>query len=231
MTLVRIIEAILFAADSPQTVEQISLGLPDTPIDEIEATLSALRERFEQEERGWRLEQIAGGWQLLSHPDVYPQVERFLEGKRRSRLSRAALEALAVIAYRQPITRGELEDLRQVDCGGVLHTLLERDLVTICGRSPAIGRPLLYRTTERFLEHFGLASLSDLPRLEEVETLWASDEVRSQLDQEVERRMGPAVAPTEADAVQESGGNGDGIDHGEILRDRIETGVGAEREG
>jgi segregation and condensation protein B len=231
MTLARIIEAILFAADAPQTVEQLSLGLPDTPIDEIEETLARMGEQYEMEHRGWRLEQIAGGWQLLSHPDVYAHVERFLEGKRRSRLSRAALEALAVVAYRQPITRGELEDLRQVDCGGVLHTLLERDLVTICGRSPAIGRPLLYRTTERFLEHFGLGSLGDLPRLEEVETLWASDEIRSQLDQEVERRMGPAPAPEEEAEKPGSGGNGDGGDPEQPLAEQVGTGAWVEHEG
>ncbi len=231
MTLARIIEAILFAADAPQTVEQLSLGLPDKPLDEIEETLVAMREQFESEERGWRLEQIAGGWQLLSHPDVYGYVERFLEGKRRARLSRAALETLAVVAYRQPITRGELEDLRQVDCGGVLHTLIERELVTISGRSTTIGRPLLYRTTERFLEHFGLASLADLPRLEEVEALWASDEIRSQLDEEVERRMGPLVTPDGGETEPEPGGNGDGTDGEEVLRHAIATGVGAELEG
>lgn len=231
MTLARIIEAILFAADAPQTVPQISLGLPDTPIDEIEETLARMSEQYETEQRGWRLEQIAGGWQLLSHPDVYPHVERFLEGKRRSRLSRAALEALAVVAYRQPITRGELEDLRQVDCGGVLHTLLERDLVTICGRSPSIGRPLLYRTTDKFLEHFGLGSLADLPRLEEVETLWASDEIRSQLDLEVERRMGPAPAPDEVAEPPVPGGNGDGPDPDPQLAEQVGTGAWAEREG
>ncbi len=229
MTLARIIEAILFAADAPQTVVQLSLGLPDTPIEEIEETLARMGEQYERDQRGWRLEQIAGGWQLLSHPDVYAHVERFLEGKRRARLSRAALEALAVVAYRQPITRGELEDLRQVDCGAVLHTLLERDLVTVCGRSPAIGRPLLYRTTERFLEHFGLGSLGDLPRLEEVETLWASDEIRSQLDQEVERRMGPAAA-VEGE-TSGPGGNGDGVDPDQPLPEQVGTGTWVEREG
>jgi segregation and condensation protein B len=229
MTLARIIEAILFAADAPQTVVQLSLGLPDTPIEEIEETLARMGEQYERDQRGWRLEQIAGGWQLLSHPDVYAHVERFLEGKRRARLSRAALEALAVVAYRQPITRGELEDLRQVDCGAVLHTLLERDLVTVCGRSPAIGRPLLYRTTERFLEHFGLGSLGDLPRLEEVETLWASDEIRSQLDQEVERRMGPAAA-VEGE-TSGPGGNGDGVDPDQPLPEQVGTGAWVEREG
>ncbi len=212
----RIIEAVLFAADAPLTITQIALAAPDVPLEDVEATVEALRDQYESEGRGWKLDHLAGGWQLLSHPEMYSYVERFLEGKRRAKLSRAALESLAVIAYRQPITRGELEDLRGVDCGGVLHTLLERELVTISGRSPAIGRPLLYRTTEHFLEHFGLASLSDLPRLEEMETLWSSEDVRAQVESELERRLGvpssatEEVPETEAGITAGRGGNGGG---------------------
>jgi len=198
----RILEAILFAADGPLTIAQIAVAVPDAPADEIISTLDRMREAYEAEGRGWRLEPVAGGWQLLSHPQMYPYVERFLEGRRRARLSRAALETLAVVSYRQPITRGELEDIRGVDCGAVLHTLIERDLVRISGRSPTIGRPLFYGTTERFLEHFGLGSLSDLPRLEEIEALWASEEVRSQLEAELEKRF--------ADVLATGGGNGKG---------------------
>jgi segregation and condensation protein B len=199
--LTRIIEAILFASDAPLTVEQISIVVPGVTVEEISGTMDILRRRYEEEDRGWKLESIAGGWQLLSHPDMFPYVERFLEGKRRARISRAGLETLAVIAYRQPITRGELEQLRGVDCGGVLHTLMERDMVTIAGRSKAIGRPLYYATTGRFLEYFGMSSLNDLPRLEEIEALWASDEVRGQLEIEIEQRF-PEVATA-------GGGNGE----------------------
>lgn len=196
MNMMRVLEALLFAADGPLTLEQIALALPDSSLDAVEASLRELQERYEAESRGFCLAQAAGGWQLLTHPDLYPFVERFLEGKRRAKLSRAALETLAVIAYRQPVTRGELEDLRGVDCGGVLHTLIERDLVTIGGRSQAIGRPLLYKTTEKFLEHFGLMSLTDLPRLEEVDVLLSSEEARAQIESELERRLGPQEAET-----------------------------------
>lgn len=212
----RIIEAILFAAETPLTVEQVALAAPDVLLEEIEGTILALRDQYQQEQRGFRLEHVAGGWQLLSDPEMYPFVMRFLEGKRRTRLSRAALETLAIVAYRQPITRGELEELRRVDCGGVLHTLIERDLVTVGGRSTSIGRPLLYRTTERFLEHFGLCSLSDLPRLEEVESLWSSEEVRAQIEEELKRRLRPpALEVAEGpdgnggDGTAFGGGNGD----------------------
>lgn len=218
----RILEAILFAADGPLGADQIAIAVPDTPIEEIEGTLIELRERYENEERGWRLDFLAGGWQLRSHPDLFPYIERFLEGRRRARLSRAALETLAVIAYRQPITRGELEDLRGVDCGGVLQTLLERDLVAIRGRSKAIGRPLIYATTERFLEHFGLSSLADLPRLEEVENLWASDDIRGQIEAEITRRL----AAADAGGNGNGGGNGDGAGTGEGTGNVEGTGTG-----
>ena len=201
----RILEAILFAADGPLTIDQIAVAVPDAGKDEILPALDRMRDGYEAEGRGWRLESVAGGWQLLSHPEMFPYVERFLEGRRRARLSRAALETLAVVSYRQPITRGELEDIRGVDCGAVLHTLIERDLVRISGRAPTIGRPLFYGTTERFLEHFGLGSLSDLPRLEEIESLWASEEVRSQLEAELEKRFADVLA-----AGGNGGGNGSG---------------------
>jgi segregation and condensation protein B len=195
----RILEAVLFSADGPLTIEQIAFAVPDVPADEITESLAALRRSYAEEARGWRLEEVASGWQLFSDPELYSYVERFLEGKRRARLSRAALEALAVVAYRQPITRGQLEEMRGVDCGGVIHTLMERDLVTVCGRSEAIGRPLLYGTTHRFLEHFGLSSLTALPRLEEIDHLRASDEIRTQIEEEAQRRFG---------IISEDSGNG-----------------------
>ena len=122
-----------------------------------------------------------------TRPDYAYYVEQFLIGKRRTRLSRAALETLATIAYRQPITRGQIEELRGVDSGGVLHTLMSRDLVAVKGRSEDLGRPLLYATTAEFLAYFGLNSLRDLPNLEEFEALSAEDpledpEIRSTLE-------------------------------------------------
>jgi segregation and condensation protein B len=207
----RILEAVLFASDVPLSSEQMGVAAPDASSEEIASALDDLRREYRDQSRAWRLEEVAGGWQLLTDPDLYPYVERFLEGRRKARLSRAALESLAVIAYRQPVTRGQLEEMRGVDCGGVIHTLLERDLVTVCGRSEAIGRPLLYGTTERFLAHFGLPSLGCLPRLEEMENLRASDEVRVQLEAEAEKRFGVA-APDGGDG-HGPGGNGGGAPH------------------
>jgi hypothetical protein len=121
------------------------------------------------------LQEVADGYQLTTRADLSGYVERFLVGRRRARLSRAALETLATIAYRQPVTRGEIEDLRGVDCGQVLHTLLTRELVTVRGRSEGLGRPLLYGTTPEFLTYFGLRGLSDLPNLEEFQSLTEGD--------------------------------------------------------
>lgn len=208
----RILEAVLFAAHGPQTVEQLSLALPDQPLESIEERLAEMAAEYERDQRGWRLEEVAGGWLLTSDPGLYEYVERFLEGRRRARLSRAAMETLAVVAYRQPITRGELEDLRGVDCGAVLHTLLEREMITVRGRSDALGRPLIYGTTGRFLEHFGLPSLDALPKLEEFETLWDADAVRSEVEEEAQRRFPefvsePVPRSAEPGATEETEGS------------------------
>ncbi len=173
--LASVLEAVLFATDKPVTLEQLRYALPEAEPEAIEATLNAMEARYLENGAGFRLYRLAGGFQLRTAPELHSYVERFLVGKRRSRLSRAALETLAAVAYRQPITRGDLEDLRGVDCGQVLHTLMERNLVATTGRSEALGRPLLYGTTDEFLSYFGLSSLNDLPSLEEFQSLLGDD--------------------------------------------------------
>lgn len=170
-----VLEAILFATDKPVTIEQLRYALPEAEPEAIERTLIEMERRYVESGAGYRLYRLAGGVQLRTAPELHTYVERFLVGKRRSRLSRAALETLAAVAYRQPITRGDLEDLRGVDCGQVLHTLMERSLVASIGRSEALGRPLIYGTTDEFLTYFGLTSLSDLPSLEEFQSLLGDD--------------------------------------------------------
>ena len=179
--LVRILEALLFASEGPLTLAQVQELYPELEEQAIEDALAELKRFYDTTERAFSLTPIAGGYQLLTRSDVAPEVERFLVGRRRQRLSRAALEALAVVAYRQPVTRGEVESIRGVDCGGVFRTLLERQLIGIKGRSPAVGHPLLYVTTERFLEHFGLMDLSELPKLTEFEALISREEARDEL--------------------------------------------------
>jgi len=183
----RILEAILFATDRPVTIEQLLPAVPEVSTESLQAELESMASDYEASGHGVRLRQTAGGYQFQTAPELHEYVHRFLVGKKRSRLSRAAMETLSIIAYRQPITRGEVEEIRGVDCGQVFHTLLERDMVTVRGRSQALGRPLLYGTTMEFLRYFGIDSLADLPSLEELHSLLGQDpladpEIRSALE-------------------------------------------------
>ncbi len=199
----RVLEAILFATDKPVTAGQLLEALPGREVEEVEAELRRLAGEYAQEKRGFRLIPCAGGYQVRSDPEMHEYVTRFLVGKRRTRLSRAAMETLAIIAYRQPITRGECEDIRGVDSGQVIHTLLERNLITIRGRSQALGRPLLYGTTAEFLRYFGLNTLADLPSPEELQSLIGTDPLE---DPEIQRALedegfGETLAGAPADAA------------------------------
>ncbi len=195
----RIVEALLFAAEEPLTVDQLCEAIPEADAEEIRAAIEEIRTFYDDSGRGFMLAAIAGGYQVLTRPELGAWVERFLVGKRRQRLSRASLEVLAIVAYKQPITRGEIEEIRGVDCGGVLRTLLEKRLVAVKGRARTVGHPLLYVTTQRFLEHFGLDSLADLPKLEEFSL--DSREAREEL---VRAGLLPAATPAENGSAGES---------------------------
>jgi segregation and condensation protein B len=179
--------------------------MPEASAADLERALHELRELYDHSRRAFHLASLPGGWQLLTRPGVAPWVERLLAGRRRQRLSRAALEVLAIVAYRQPVTRGEIEGVRGVDCGAVLHTLLDRKLVSIRGRARTVGHPLLYVTTDRFLEHFGIDHVKELPRLEEFAALASPEEARGELLQ-AGRLPAPAPAPVATP--------GDDADHG-----------------
>jgi segregation and condensation protein B len=167
----QILEAVLFASDVPVTLPVLTQVLGDRTAPEVRAILLEMAEAYDREERGVVLSEIAGGFQLLSRKECAPWVEQMLRSRRKIRLSKPALESLAIIAYRQPITKVEIDSIRGVDSGGVLHTLLERNLVTIKGRSKGVGRPLLYATTQDFLSYMGLNELVDLPELKELAPL------------------------------------------------------------
>lgn len=181
--LTRIIEGLLFTADGPLKLDQILTVVPEADRAAIEKAIEELKTFYEESGRGFYMTTIAGGYQILSRPELAPHIERFLIGRRRQRLSRAALEVLAVVAYRQPVTRGDVEAVRGVDCGGVFRTLLERRLVKIKGRAKAVGHPLLYATSDHFLEHFGIGALSELPKLTEFEARVDPAEARQELVQ------------------------------------------------
>jgi len=164
------VEAILFTSDSPVPAAKIAqIGeLPGQRV--VKKSISALNERYEATGSAFRIEEIAGGFQMLTCPEYHDVLSRLLKARKDARLSQAAMETLAIVAYRQPILRADVEAIRGVACGEVLRGLMEKQLVKIVGRAEVIGRPMLYGTTRRFLEAFGLANLKDLPNVEELRT-------------------------------------------------------------
>lgn len=170
LELVPVLEALLFAAAEPLTTVQLAEACEvDTAL--VAEALAFLAAAYDQAGRGIRIAEEAEGFIVITRPDYAPYVARLLRGRKKMRLSRPALETLAIIAYKQPVTKGEVDAIRGVDSSGVLNTLLERSLVTIRGRSKAIGRPLLYGTTGDFLSYFGLRDLNELPRVEELKAI------------------------------------------------------------
>ncbi len=168
MKTTQIIEALLFASDAPLSAADLARGEEGLDEEQVELAIEQLRADYEAAERAFQVYEIGGGYQLLTRPEYAPYLERFDTVPQNPRLSGPALEVLAVIAYRQPIGRAEVEEIRGVGSSGVLRTLLDRGLVEVVGRGEGLGRPLLYGTTRRFLEHFGFRTLDDLPRPEEL---------------------------------------------------------------
>ena len=169
------LEALLFSSDQPLTLALLAESL-DAPPDRVAEALVALESAYVARGAGVQLREIAGGHLLVTAPEHSEWVGRLLRGRKKMRLSRAALETMAIIAYKQPVTKSEIESIRGVDSSAVLGTLLERSLVTIRGRSKVVGRPLLYGTTQEFLDYFGLRELAELPRPEELRALVAARE-------------------------------------------------------
>jgi len=167
----RIVEALLFACPDPLSVERIVAIVPGVERDQVIAATAALRDDYAQENRSFQLVEVGGGYQLTTKPDYSVWVDKLLETASKARLSRAALETLAVVAYKQPVLRSAIEAVRGVNVDGVLRTLMERNLVRIVGRGEGPGRPLLFGTTKDFLMQFGINRLSDLPKVEEIDEL------------------------------------------------------------
>ena len=165
---VNLIEAVLFAAPKAVPRTELKKVIKSRHRGGIRSIIDRLNERYEQSAASFRIREIAGGYQFYLTEPYSLEVERHLARQRKRRLTQAGLETLAIIAYRQPVTKAEIEHIRGVACDGVLQTLLERNLVKPAGRAERIGRPLLYATTSEFLEYFGINSLEQLPKLEEV---------------------------------------------------------------
>lgn len=160
----RIVEAILFSSSEPLTTSKVSAAVPHINGNQVRKAIKELNEEYDREGHAFRVEEIAGGFQLLTRSDFAEYVDVFQTIVRKSKLSQAALETLALIAYKQPVTRAEIESVRGVQCGEVLRSLTEKRLVKITGRKEVPGRPLLYGTTRNFLEHFGLKNVEELSK-------------------------------------------------------------------
>ena len=168
-----IIESLLFISEEPLSIEKIKKTLETVERKEIRNALSALAEGYDARKCGIRLSEVAGGYQLRTHPNNAEWIKRLIQPNP-VRLSKASLETLAIVAYKQPIIRSDIEHIRGVDCGGVLRMLLERKLIRVLGRKEIPGRPLIYATTKFFLELFDLKDLKDLPTIKEIEALGES---------------------------------------------------------
>ena len=193
--LASIIESLIFTADSALSTDRICELLHDFERDEIRAALKELFTHYQGREGGFELVEVAGGWQFRTRAELHGYITRHIK-TRASKFSQSALETLAIVAYRQPITRAEVEHLRGVDCGGVLKSLLEKHLVRILGKKDIPGRPLIYGTAKEFLEIFGLKDLKSLPTLKEIQAL----DVVPQYERQEELQLEPGkVIPVEKD--------------------------------
>lgn len=166
----RIVEALVVASPEPLAAARIEAVVPECDGTRARELVAELNDEYRSQGRAFLIEEVAGGYQLRTRIELAPYLQQ-LRPQRPLRLSQAALETLAIVGYKQPVTRAEVEDVRGVEAGAVLRTLMERGLVRIAGHREVPGRPLLYGTTRRFLEVFGLTSLRDLPTLRELEEL------------------------------------------------------------
>jgi segregation and condensation protein B len=199
-TLKALIEAIIYVAPEPVSLDAIIKSMDGEERDRVKAQIELLVQEYEQPGHGIEVRHVAGGYRFSSKPEHHEVLRTFVKSlKPLIRLSKPALETLAVIAYRQPVTVPEIEEIRGVDCGGVIHTLLQKKLVVTAGRKNVVGRPILYRTSKEFLVHFGLKDTSELPSLKEFEEL-ARQALGSDLMEEEEAPA--ALAETEPAAAE-----------------------------
>jgi segregation and condensation protein B len=216
----KVLESLLFVSEIPLTPKKITSFVKETTQEEIHQALAALQEEINGMDRSFQVIQIAEGFQLVTRPEFHKWAKELYKVISKTRLSKAALEALAIIAYKQPVTRAEVEAIRGVEVSNLIQSLLEKKMIRILGRAETPGRPLLYATTHEFLIHFGLKDLSDLPKISEIQELAGdkpSPEFLKEMEGELRRRetklgLAPAAendlpspeSPSSTDSVPES---------------------------
>jgi len=207
------LEAIIYAADEPATLDQIA-GALSVEKTEARAALDLLVASYATDQRGIEVRKVAGGWKFYTKPQHHDAVRKFIKSLQPPlRLTMPALETLAVIAYKQPVTVPEINEIRGVHVGGVIKTLLEKRLITTAGRKEVIGRPILYRTSKQFMMRFGLSDLDELPSLKEFEQLaqaaLGSDSGIAPAEPDETSAAAASFEPAEAAAIRESGNDND----------------------
>ena len=230
----RELEALLFATDSPLSAGRLKKIFREASTADLKDTIAELEADYEEAGHAFTIVEFGGGWQIATRPEFAPLVETLLKTRKYARLSRAGLEVLAIIAYRQPITRLEIDEIRGVQSSGALATLQDRNLVTVVGRSEAVGHPLLYGSTREFLGHLGLRGLSQLPDLPTIEEVVENrDDLRAfasqfgeELTDEDFERLGESE-PTEKDSeeadTEDAAGDEVAADEVEVAEDDAEA--------
>jgi segregation and condensation protein B len=192
------VEALIFASDKPVTIEQMKkvLDIPDAPA--VRKIIEELKAEYESGNRGVRIIEIAGGFQMIASTNFAPFLKKLYKSRFTEKLSKPALESLAIIAYKQPLTKAEIESLRNVNVDGVMKSLLEKEMIRICGRKKIPGRPFVFGTTRQFLEHFGLKSLEDLPKMDDFTAMAKEIEEKNEIE---------AMPETDTEADNDAGKN------------------------
>jgi segregation and condensation protein B len=200
------LEALLLVAGSPLSVDRLKGIFEDVTHEQIEAQFQALKQEYHDRSAGITLAEVAGGYQFATRPEHAVWIRKFKAVKVSAKLSRPALETLAIVAYKQPITRAEVEAVRGVNIGGIMRNLMERRLVKIVGKKDVPGKPMMYGTTSEFLQYFGLKDLSSLPTLKEFQELEAGEEVMEEVPLEGTGTEGSAEAVDRSKTAEEMPG-------------------------
>lgn len=202
-----IVEGILFASDEPLSDKELHkiIDEVDVSIKDISASIELLNDEYLKANRAFHLQEIAGGWQFTTTPALKPWMVKLFAKKQSQRLSQRALETLSIVAYNQPITKVDIEDIRGVNSDGIMRSLLEKDLISVVGRQKSPGNPMLYATTRAFLQHFGLNSVKELPTLKEIEELLKDDaEFRTEVKQLAPEQLGLQLDKIKAQSANEA---------------------------
>ena len=198
------VEALVFSSPQPLPSQKITAALGKVGLTAIKKAIATLNEKYEADRRSFRIRQVGGGYQYFVLPEYTEYVKRLFSRERKLRLTKAALETLAIVAYKQPVSKNQIEYIRGVACDGVIGNLLEKNLVKIAGRAEGVGRSLLYSATDEFLKFFGLSSFDDLPKITEIDDLIGMMEAERQTDN-AEAAEGETVADLlEANAPEDS---------------------------